>query len=170
MLGVVLFVALIAGIYYIRKGMAHGVSKVLYRNTNARAMDEVWTQLAYTASGEPAEVQRAVIAALALPTTPPTAFVARTHLASQAPGRVQIEFGNKMQSQFAGVATFAAAPGGGTSGRWEVGRWTTHDGVVESPAVVEAMVAIRTGIADAVQAAGGTATVRLVPQAERSRR
>ncbi len=170
MLGVVLLVALAVGIYYIRKGMAHGVSAVLYRGTNARAMDEVWTRLSYTAPGTPAEVQSAVVAALALPTTAPTAFVARTHLASQSPGRLQIEFGNKMQSQFAGVATFTAAPDGGTTGAWEVGRWTTHDGVVDSSAVVDAMAAVRTGITDAVQAAGGDATVRVVPQAERIRR
>lgn len=124
----------------------------------------MWTRLSYTAPGTPADVQQAVVTKLGLPATAPTAFVARTCLAAESPGRLQVAFGNRMQSQFSGVATFVAAPGSGTTGSWEVGRWTTHDGVID------AMVTVRTGIADAVEATGGSTSVRLVPQAERTRR
>lgn len=164
-----LVVGLVVGLHYMNKGVRHGVSHALYHNTNARALEEVWTTLTYTAPGTPAELQRAVVAKLGL-TGPPTAFVARTYVAAETQGRLQLGFGNKMQSQFTGVATFVVAPAGGTAGTWEVARWTTHDGVIESKAVIDAMVSLRTGIADAVQAAGGSATVRVVPQVDRKRR
>lgn len=167
---VVVLIAVSVGVYYTRKSVNHGLAKAMYGKTNARALDEIWTTLTYTAPADPVAVQRAVTERLVLSTDPPVAFVAKTFLVADKPGSLVVAFGNKAQRQGVGSASFQAAEGGGTVGRWTVGSRTTHDGVVHAQSVIDAMTTVRSGTAAAVADTGGSSTVRMAPPNERVKR
>ncbi|OJV78499.1 MAG: hypothetical protein BGO37_07170 [Cellulomonas sp. 73-92] len=168
-LGLVALIAIGVGWYYLKRGVNRGVSKVLYKNTNARAMDEVWTELTFTAPGAPEVVQARVVAALALPVEAPP-VVGRLYLAGQDTGRIEVRRGSKIGTEWTGRAGFTPAAGGGTSGVWTVTQWTLRDGVVQSNGIIQDMAGVREAIAAAVTAAGGTCSMRVLPAAERVKR
>jgi hypothetical protein len=168
-LGLLALIAFGVGWYYLKRGVNRGVSKVLYKNTNARAMDEVWTELTFTAPAAPEVLQARVVAALSLPVEAPP-VIGKLYLAGQDNGRIEVRRGSKIGTEWSGRAGFTPAVGGGTSGVWVVTQWTLRDGMVQSDGLTKDMAGVREAIAAAVTAAGGTCSARVLPEAERVKR
>lgn len=168
-LGLLALIAFGVGWYYLRRGINRGVSKVLYKNTNARAMDEVWTELTFTAPDPPEVVQARIVATLGLPVEAPP-VIGKLYLAGQDTGRIEVRRGSKIGTEWSGRAGFTPAAGGGTSGVWTVTQWTLRDGVVQSNGIINDMAGMREAIAAAVVRQGGTCSVRVLAPAERTKR
>jgi len=170
---VVAIIAVVVGWVWLRmkisRGINRGVSKVLYKNTNARGLDEVWTELKFTAPGTPQEVQVALVSALALPTEVPP-VIGKLYLAAQSAGGIVVRRGSKIGTEWTGQATFTPAAAGGTSGVWTVTHWTLHDGVIQSDGIIKDMAGMRQRIEAAVTRIGGTCTTRVLPELERVKR
>ena len=159
-------VAFVAAYYYIPRALSRGTAKVMYKNTNARGLDEVYTVTSFTAPVAPAALQRAIDTHLALPHNVPP-LLGNLHVSEIRDDRLRIALGNKLRTEWTGVATFGPDTSGGTTGTYRVTHWTLHDGVIQSSNLTEGMTRVRDQITTAITDEGGAARTHLVPAAER---
>lgn len=169
MVTVLILVALFAlgwVIMRIRRAANRGIAKALYKNTNAKAMEEVHSVLSYSSPAQPESVQAAVEAGLGIEREIP-GFAGKLHIRESRPGHVQVALGSKLGTEWVGLVTFTEGSDGGTSGRYEVTNWTLHDGVISSGKIVEQMRSIRERITAALVSTGGSVQVDVVPAPSR---
>lgn len=159
-------VAVVVAIQYIKKGISHGAAKVIYKNTNAKGVDEIYTVLLFTAPSGPETVCRAVDARLALPHEVPT-LVGKMYISESRPDLLRVALGNKFGTEWTGAAAFESDGAGGTAGTYRVTNWTTHDGVIQSSGITSRMREAREQIAEAVASQGGTSQAHIVPVSRR---
>lgn len=162
----VVIVAFVAASYYIPRALGRGAAKVMYKNTNARALDEIYTVTSFTAPVAPAAIREAIDKHLALGHDVPP-VVGQLHISEIRPDRLRVALGSRFGTEWTGAATFGPDTSGGTTGTYRVTNWTLHDGVIPSAKLTEGMTRIREQIAAAVTDQGGATRTHLVPAAER---
>jgi hypothetical protein len=152
--------------YYLPRSIGRGAAKVMYKKTNAKAMDEIYTIMSFTAPAEPAALQRAVDEHLGLAHDIPP-VLGKLHISEISTDRIRVALGSKLGTEWTGVATFHPDTSGGTTGTYQVTNWTLHDRVVQSTKLIDGMTRIRERIAAAVTDQGGSTQSHLVPATQR---
>ncbi|MHB1491366.1 MAG: hypothetical protein ACYCTH_12875 [Cellulomonas sp.] len=152
--------------YYIPRLINRGASKVIYKNTNANALDEIHTVLTFTAPMEPVALQRVVDEGLGLPHDV-APILGRVHVGESRPGALRVTLGSKINTEWSALALFRLDASGGTTGTYQVTNWTLRDGVVKSKELTAGMARIREKIGDAITRHGGSIEHHVVPVGER---
>ena len=163
---IVAIVAFATLLFYLPRAIGRGAAKVMFKNANAKAMDEIYTITSFTAPAEPTAVQHAVDEHLGLAHDIPP-VLGKLHISEARDNRLRIALGSKLGTEWTGVATFHPDDSGGTTGTYQVTNWTLHDGVVQSTKLVDGMARIREQIAAAVTEQGGTTQSHLAPATQR---
>lgn len=163
---IMVIVAFATPLFCRHRDIGRAAAKVMYKNANAKAMDEIYTITSFTAPAKPTAVQRAVDEHLGLThDTPPV--LGKLHISEARGNRLRIALGSKLGTEWTGVATFSPADSGGTTGTYRVTNWTLHDGVAQATKLVGEMARIREQIAAAVTDQGGTTQSHLAPATQR---